>query len=735
MDCIRCGGQFDPLTSICSDCGWNPNDTLDQVAGYRQGEIIRDQYEVKGGLGIGRLGTVLEALDLASDTRVALKVIHPGLLPDKQRRDQFLSDVQTLMESEEADAANILDVQMDEDDRCFFVRELFETQTLRTIINEKMQAGRAFSAQEIVSIVAHVARLHTEHSDVAHGALSPEKIWLASSEMPHEDVAIVDTGIACHLPPTAVWHRLRSLADYRGYAAPELIAGRFSDRRTDVYAAGVMIGELLTRTVFDGVPEIFIRIRPALPDPVLAFLDRALHPFPDKRYPDLPALASALEDIAPFITEYRAVSEDTVRERVPFPNTSEPAVSDEPPQDLTTPDTEPDEPPLDLMTPDTEPDEPPQDLMTPGADPDASSQDPMTPNTDPDADTDADAYAEPDPDTSMSDVPDSGISENTSKVSMADVLRGHDEEPIEAEDAAPDAQFSEPLSLEPPPEAVPTDAQTKNTPSHGVKKLTLPATPVAMANGRIEPKRPSKLPNGTRLSSYPPKPPRKKISDVPRPEEPEQDLDDTRTPPLTRPQPPRRDTTQEIDVSEIDVMAKIPTDKSTDTAEQGSTIEALKKLEDQVKYAERESANELLRRAKRLEGVDPRLVRAAHVLESERRVAKSRQAAQLLRERAKNLEDIDPRLLRAAARLEEARVGDPTVTEDEPVPTQTKGDDWREKVKPSGSDNVISFLPPPVVESPSDVKGFPQDRKRGVHSEGSPPPPSPSVNGTPPRRQ
>ena len=123
--------------------------------------------------------------------------------------------------------------------------------------------------------------------------------------------------------------------------------------------------------------------------------------------------------------------------------------------------------------------------------------------------------------------------------------------------------------------------------------------------------------------------------------------------------------TQEIPVSELDAAdessgrgedtQKIEVDM-IEEVETGSLGEVANRLEKRATDAERESAEELLRRARRLDGVDPRLVRAAHSLESDRRGARSRQAAQILRQRAENLDGVDPRFLRAAASLEETKV-------------------------------------------------------------------------------
>jgi hypothetical protein len=185
----------------------------------------------------------------------------------------------------------------------------------------------------------------------------------------------------------------------------------------------------------------------------------------------------------------------------------------------------------------------------------------------------------------------------------------------------------------------------------------------------------------------------------------------------------RRDVTQEIDMTELELMngdiqvQKVAPRYQLD--ENKTTEEAAHVLEKQAAEAERQSADELIRRAGRLDGVDPRLVRAAHTLDSEKRRTKSMKAAELLRDKSENLEGIDPRLLRAAAKLEEAKVHDPSRG------AIGKGaDSANEQSKPS--DSVISFLSPPTTKHSSDVLGFPENRKQGVRPVKTLPPPPPS---------
>jgi len=128
-------------------------------------------------------------------------------------------------------------------------------------------------------------------------------------------------------------------------------------------------------------------------------------------------------------------------------------------------------------------------------------------------------------------------------------------------------------------------------------------------------------------------------------------------------------------------------------------------------------------------------VRAAHALESDRRGGRSKQAAELLKQRADELEGIDPRLLRAAARLEEARISSvPPVEEEQPEP-QGEDDDWRERLSQVEGEQVISFLAPPVGKRDPDVRGFPRNQQRGAQPRPPTEPPRRPAQRAPRRRE
>ncbi|NLN61709.1 MAG: protein kinase [Myxococcales bacterium] len=169
----------------------------------------------------------------------------------------------------------------------------------------------------------------------------------------------------------------------------------------------------------------------------------------------------------------------------------------------------------------------------------------------------------------------------------------------------------------------------------------------------------------------------------------------------------------------------------SDAPQPTTTENAAAQLEQRASTALDTSTGELLKRARDLDGIDPRFIRAAHKLETERISQEAQQSAALIRDNAKNLDGINPRFIRAAAKLEQARIADVATTPSKaPSPEASESaDDWRDRIASETSaspDSVISFLAPPTQRAQNHVEGFPRTHQRqGRNRPPAPPPPLP----------
>jgi len=317
--------------------------------------------------------------------------------------------------------------------------------------------------------------------------------------------------------------------------------------------------------------------------------------------------------------------------------------------------------------------------------------------------------------------------DSTVQVSMEDVIRAHvGEEQTSHDEIARPSERKIPWARIEPIKGRDPD----HTPIPGQVALITPRRPVrkdSMPPPKPQPVRAAPPPKGARADATP-----------------DDDDEDTSVgkPPVggRSKERARREVTQEIDLDALGAAVE-PQSSHEGTQEidlgmiEGqitqNAVDAATKLEAQAEAAVRSSTEELIRRAERLDGVDPRLVRAAHTLEAEKRGARSGKAAEVLKQRTEHLDGIDPRLLRAAARLEEAKINEVP----EPAKPEDVGDDWRERISEANEDSVISFLASPVVEPTEEVRGFPltQHRRQQNRPPTKPPAPAPPPVAPPPR--
>ena len=204
----------------------------------RFGDVLADRYELRSELGRGGMGRVFQAHDRLLGRDVALKVLTTAD-DDETSRQACLREARVAARVSHPNIATVLDVGADHDlGVTFLVMELVPGRTLK----EVRRAAGTLSPAEAVELVAQVASaLEATHArGVVHGDVTPRNVIVRPDGM----VKLVDFGIARVLDasrPTEVRGRYGSVP----YLAPEQVHGAPPDRRSDVYALGAVLYELL----------------------------------------------------------------------------------------------------------------------------------------------------------------------------------------------------------------------------------------------------------------------------------------------------------------------------------------------------------------------------------------------------------------------------------------------------------------------------------------------------------
>ncbi len=235
------------------------------------------RYAIRTEIGRGAGGVVYEALDQVLERRVALKVLRAERL-EKEGRGRLLREARAAARVRHRNVAAIFDVA-EIDGHLVLAMELIEGATLRA----RLSRSPKLTPSEAASLLADVAdAAHAAHrADVVHRDLKPDNIMLDSDG----SIKVLDFGLA-------------SLADNGtvnvgtpGYTAPETRTG-YADARSDQYAIGVMLIELLT----GARPRDPSSTCPKLPGNFGRIALRATARNPAERFPSCEALALALRE-------------------------------------------------------------------------------------------------------------------------------------------------------------------------------------------------------------------------------------------------------------------------------------------------------------------------------------------------------------------------------------------------------------------------------------------------------
>ncbi|MHB1213778.1 MAG: serine/threonine-protein kinase [Thiobacillus sp.] len=204
------------------------------------------RYEVVSALGQGAMGAVYKAVDPLIERTVAIKTINLDLSKE-ERADfeaRFYREAKSAGRLSHSNIVTIYDVG-ETDDIAYIAMEYLEGESLR----EMLDSGVVFPPDLISRIAAQIASAlnYAHENNVVHRDIKPANIMIT----PNRDVKIMDFGIA--QIPTGSRTQAGTVLGSPKYMAPEQVAGQATDGRTDIFALGVVLYEMLTGvTPFNG---------------------------------------------------------------------------------------------------------------------------------------------------------------------------------------------------------------------------------------------------------------------------------------------------------------------------------------------------------------------------------------------------------------------------------------------------------------------------------------------------
>ncbi|MEZ5092339.1 PASTA domain-containing protein [Nocardioides sp.] len=243
------------------------------------GRLLDGRYRIGSRIARGGMASVYEAADIRLDRIVAVKIMHSGLGDDTEFAERFVREARSAAQISHPNVVAVFD-QGDDQGTLFLAMEYIRGHTLRDVIRDEapLSPGRALALLEpVVSALAAAHRAGLIHRDV-----KPENVLIATDGR----IKVADFGLAKAV--TADTQHTATggvLIGTVSYLAPELVVDGRADPRADVYAAGVMLYELLTgRKPHEGESPIQVAYKHVHEDV----------PAPSASEPRLPAYVDAL---------------------------------------------------------------------------------------------------------------------------------------------------------------------------------------------------------------------------------------------------------------------------------------------------------------------------------------------------------------------------------------------------------------------------------------------------------
>jgi serine/threonine-protein kinase len=202
------------------------------------GRMLDRRYHVRSRIAHGGMATVYLATDTRLDRQVALKVMHAELARDADFVSRFIGEAKSVARLSHPSIVAVFD-QGSDGQYLYLAMEYVPGRTLRSLIRERGWFGYAEALDIMDPILSALAAAH--QAGIVHRDVKPENVLITADG----GVKVVDFGLA-RAQAAAGNTRQGTIIGTVAYIAPEQVTGGVTDVRTDVYAAGVLLWEMLT---------------------------------------------------------------------------------------------------------------------------------------------------------------------------------------------------------------------------------------------------------------------------------------------------------------------------------------------------------------------------------------------------------------------------------------------------------------------------------------------------------
>ena len=266
------------------------------------GRLVDGRYRVRARIARGGMATVYVATDLRLERRVALKVMHSHLSDDTVFQGRFIQEARAAARLADPHVVNVFD-QGQDGEMAYLVMEYLPGITLRDLLREQRRLSIPQTITIMDAVLSGLAAAH--RAGIVHRDVKPENVLLAEDGR----IKIGDFGLARATSANTATGPM--LLGTIAYLAPELVTRGTADARSDIYALGIMLYEMLVgeqpyqgeqpmqiayQHATDSVPRPSAK-NPGVPEPLDELVLWATEREPDERPADARAMLERLREI------------------------------------------------------------------------------------------------------------------------------------------------------------------------------------------------------------------------------------------------------------------------------------------------------------------------------------------------------------------------------------------------------------------------------------------------------
>ena len=281
------------------------------------GTVLAGKYRVDQVLGEGGMGVVVAATDQQLERRVAIKFLLAEYVEHPEAAQRFLREARSAVKIQSEHVARVIDVGTLDSGAPFMVMEYLEGRDLSALIDTRQRIAVEDAVAHVLEACDAIAEAHSV--GIVHRDLKPANLFLALQPDGSTRIKVLDFGIskATVAGGSATDPSLTRTSSMMGsplYMSPEQMkSAKNVDPRTDVWALGVILYELLTLEppfYAESIPELSAKvlleepvairsIRPEVSPQLQAVVQRALAKSPDARFGTVADFAAALAPFGP----------------------------------------------------------------------------------------------------------------------------------------------------------------------------------------------------------------------------------------------------------------------------------------------------------------------------------------------------------------------------------------------------------------------------------------------------